>query len=74
MAHLPPEKLSFSDTPRKTLFLTSPGTVGVLVEQRNGQQRERNKSFADPAAALAWCLAHQVNFVFFYSDADAARN
>ncbi len=75
MAHLPPQNIPAFEpfSQRKTLFLPAPGRVGVLVETVNGRRRSRNKKFTSAAAALAWCIKHRGNLVFFCND-DPAQN
>ena len=70
MAHLPPENISAFEpfSQRKTLFLPAPGTAGILVETVKGRQRSRELQFSGPEAALAWCIEHRGNLVFFHNE------
>jgi hypothetical protein len=51
----------------KTLFLPAPGKLGVLVSQRGRRRAAEPLQFASAAAALAWCVKHRVNLVFFHN-------
>jgi hypothetical protein len=64
MAHLPSELLSGAAGFSKTLFMSPPGRVGVLVTCRGEKISSRHKTFKDKHAALDWCEEHQANFSY----------
>jgi hypothetical protein len=75
MAHSSRKKLPAFEpfSQRKTLFLPSPGTAGVLVEIVSGRRRSRALKFPGAEAALEWCIKHHGNLVFFFNE-DPSQN
>jgi hypothetical protein len=73
MSHLPPELLSGSAGFSKTLFLSPPGHVGVLVICKGEKISSRHKKFTDAHAALDWCEKHQANFSYVMNHNPAAN-
>jgi hypothetical protein len=49
----------------KTLFLPAPGTAGILVEMIQGRRTSKPMQFPGAHAALDWCLAQGVAFVYW---------
>jgi hypothetical protein len=76
MAHLPLKNLPAFDpfSQPKTLFLPAPGELGFLVERKGVQFKAREKKFAGPEAALAWCIKYRVGLVYYFSTETVSRN
>ena len=73
MAHLPPQLLTGPAGISKTLFLSPPGLVGVLVTCRGTKITSRAKKFVNAHAALDWCEQHQANFTYLIGHNPAAN-
>jgi hypothetical protein len=69
MARLPKKPLAGFDpfSQSQTLFLPSPGTVGILVTRRRGRQSAKPMHFPGSHAALTWCEEHRAAFVYFFN-------
>ena len=48
----------------ETLFFDGATRGAGLVTNRAGRRRKQAKRFADPHAALSWCITRSVGFVF----------
>lgn len=57
----------------QTVFYSTPGKRAVLVKNEGGKRRTQQLTFADPHAALAWCLAHGAALVY-WPEAGPERN
>lgn len=76
MAHSSAKSLpEFPGVPQsKTLFLTAPGVLGKLVSRRGEKLSARQRRFKGPHAALDWCIAEQISFVYTPVAPDPAFN
>ena len=54
-------KISFQN---KILFFDAATRLAVLVTNRDGRRTRRAMRFADPHAALTWCIGQAFGFVF----------
>lgn len=75
MAQPPPQSVpDFAGFPQsKTLFISAPVKVGVLLTPRGRSYRKTELPFASATAALAWCEAHGASLVYINA-ADPAAN
>ena len=51
----------------KTLFLTPPGTSGLLLSFRRGRPAFRRRRFSGSAAALAFCEHSKTNLIYWFA-------
>ena len=58
----------------KTLLVTVGIATALLHSVSGARERSRKLRFADPHAALDWCLAHDANMMLLRAPGDASKN
>ena len=53
------------DDQTRTLFLPSPGTRGILVQQKAGKRVAVARRFPGSGAAMAWCESTKTALVYW---------